>query len=172
MIAYGFEANAGYVSRAAEKTIGLSKTLTVLNGKILTRLDVQYFNYNDYVHDNTDRNFFYGWTLQTMPLFKDRLVATVNAAYDGYNESVGTGFGLSWVLLKRFSLIGEFYPLSENSETADRGCFAAGLKIATYGHQFLFRISNTDEMGTRRYMTGTGSNQIYLGFTVMRLIGE
>jgi hypothetical protein len=78
MVAYGFEANAGYVTQAREKTVGLSKTFAVLSGKIRTRLDVQYFNYDDYVHNNVDRNFFYAWSFQTLPLFNERLVATAN----------------------------------------------------------------------------------------------
>jgi hypothetical protein len=172
MVAAGFEVNAGYTSLAREKTLGLSKTFPLLGGKILTQLDVQFFNYDDFIHNNVDQNFFYALSLQTLPLFDDRLIATADVAYDGYNESVGTGFGLSWAVLKKVSLIGEFYPLSQTTETADRGCYAAGFKIATYGHHFLFRISNTVEMGTRRYMAGTNANHLYLGFTIMRMISR
>jgi hypothetical protein len=96
----------------------------------------------------------------------------LNAGYDSDNRKAGFGFGLDCAFSKAFSLIGEYFPRVdrkgwEGSRSYD--CFAAGLKIQTYGHHFLFQVGNSTDIGFRRMMRGAPTKNLMIGFGIQRL---
>jgi hypothetical protein len=96
-----------------------------------------------------------------------RFLPVVNLAFDTESDGWRAGFGANLTLTERFGLIGEIFPAPEGGGDA---VFAAGLKVQTYGHHFLFQIGNSTEIGTHRLMRGTRSDDLTLGFGLHRLL--
>jgi len=94
----------------------------------------------------------------------------INFGYDSYDDSFGMGLGLNIFLFKKMSFNVEFYPMNDTEKTMSKNSFAFGFKILTYGHHFIFLVGNNYEMGPRRLMKGAGSNDLYLGFNIHRLL--
>ncbi|MCF7918498.1 MAG: DUF5777 family beta-barrel protein [Candidatus Cloacimonetes bacterium] len=166
-----------YSRRQSEKTCGLAYRLDIDDVPVYGQLGVNYFSYEELSQSETTRhNFFYYLSLQNEELF-DRIVATLNAAYDGYNERFVPGFGFSVKLIDSVSLLGEYYPVLDRNSAGkeltqyigEEDAFAIGLKFDTYGHQFTFLLSNTDDVGLRRVSLGADKDSyLKLGFNIQR----
>jgi len=170
-----FEVNASYSTGWQEYVVGLSYAHHFPQVYLKGQVDVQYFDFEQAGERNS--NFCYGLALQSYAL-GGVLTPTLNVAYDGFNEKFGMGFGLDagfdWEFgpVKHVSLIGEYYPVLQAEEliTYEENYFAAGLRVDTYGHHFMFQVSNGWEIGPRRLMLGTPNNDIYLGFNIHRIL--
>jgi hypothetical protein len=169
------EINASYSTGWKEYVVGLSYAHHFPQIYLKGQVDVQYFDFER--ADERNGNFYYGLALQSFPL-GGVLTPTLNVAYDGFNEKFGMGFGLDagfdWEFgpVKHISLIGEYYPVlqAEDNITYTENYFAAGLRMDTYGHHFMFQISNGSEISTRRLMLGSPTNDLYLGFNIHRIL--
>ncbi len=169
------EVNASYSTGWQEYVVGLSYAHHLPQVYLKGQVDVQYFDFERAGERNS--NFYYGLALQSFPL-GGLLTPTLNVAYDGFNEKFGMGFGLDvgfdWEFgpIKHISLIGEYYPVLQAEEliTYEENYFAAGLRIDTYGHHFMFQVSNGSEMDPRRLMLGASNNDIFLGFNIQRVL--
>jgi len=169
------ELNASYTRFEKEYRIGASYAHHFPQMYLKGQLDVQYFDFE--LSGERNSNFYYGLALQSFPL-GGIFISTANVAYDGFNEKFGLGFGadlgFDWYFgpIEHISLIGEYYPILQSEEpiTGAENYFAAGLRLDTYGHHFMFQISNGSEISTRRLMLGTPTNDLYLGFNIHRIL--
>jgi hypothetical protein len=169
------ELNANYTRSEKEYRLGASYAHYFPQIFVKGQVDVQYFDFERSGERN--RNFYYGVVLQTFHI-GGILVPTANLAYDGYTEKFGLGFGLDlgfdWEFgpIEHISFIGEYYPVLQSEElvTGAENYFAAGIRLDTYGHHFMLQISNGWEIGPRRLMLGTSTNDIYLGLTIHRIL--
>jgi len=169
------ELNAAYTIHEGEYRVGASYAHHIPQIFLMVQADVQYFNFER--SGERDGNFFYSAAVQSYPIV-DIVAPVVNFAYDSYNEKFGLGFGLQvgfdWWFgpIERISVIGEYYPVldEEDAITGPENYFAAGLRIDTDGHRFMLQIGNDWNIGPRRLMLGTATNDIYIGFNIQRLL--
>ena len=174
MPAWDIEIKFGYTTKNREQTAGLSYTLKTPKILFNSQVDVQFFSYADYVQNNFAQNLFYLLSLQSVAFWDDRVVVSVDAGYDGYNEHIGLGIGASMEIVRHIRLLAEYYPVflreDRSVNVGTTGCYAFGIKLDTFGHQFIFKAGNSADTSTRRMMLGTTTQDVYIGFTIMRLI--
>lgn len=173
-IGWNIEAQVGYTTANREQTAALSYTLDTPKLLFNSRLDVQFFSYYDFIAGTYDQNLFYLLSLQSIPFLEDRMVFTVDAGYDGFNGYIGLGLGASYEVTRHVNLIAEYYPVFRESGVSGHigttGCYSAGIKLDTFGHQFMFTAGNSSDIGTRRMMLGTDTQDVFIGLKIMRLI--
>ena len=171
------EINGAFARYQKEYTIGAGYAFFIPQFWLKSQINVEFFDYEKLGLSTRRHNLFYSAALQTEPILK-RIIPTVNIAYDGYNQRIGLGAGLDIGFefeigpLEGIHIIGEYFPvLNRDIEVnGPKNCFTTGLKFNTYGHHFMFLVGNTSEIGTRRLMLGSYNNDLYLGFTIHRLI--
>ncbi len=171
------ELNTSYTRYQKEYVIGASYAHFFHQFFLRSQLDVQFFTYEMTGIEERQRNFFYNLAVQSEPLFR-KITPTLNVGYDGYNESFGfgagidIGFDLDIRLIERVSVIGEYYPIIGRDDVIHgaENFFVTGLKIETYGHHFMLLVGNSSQIGTRRLILGTNTNDLFLGFNVNRII--
>ncbi|MCF7857739.1 MAG: DUF5777 family beta-barrel protein [Candidatus Cloacimonetes bacterium] len=171
------EAKLSYSRRKSEKSIGVSYKIQLEDFPVNGQAGIDYFSYEEVSQEKTTRrNFFYYFSAQNQPLF-ERFVATLNMAYDGYNQRFVLGCGIAVKIVNDISLLAEYYPvLDRNSADFElshyigtEDAFAFGFRFDTYGHQFTFLLANTDDIGLRRVSLGTRQNSyLRLGFNIQR----
>lgn len=170
----GLEVNASYITSNREQTIGLSYVFNFPGLFFNVQAGIQFFTYKDYIHNNYDQNLFYLAAVQSAGLLDNRLIISLDAAYDGYSMNPGLAIGVSYEVLADISILAEYYPViridPDNGLIGTAGIYALGFKIQTSGHQFIFKFGNSADIGTRRLMMGADSLDMFAGFTIMRLI--
>lgn len=146
-----------------------------------SQINIEYFNYEKLGLPDTiskrRRNFFYSFLLQGEPVV-NQIRPTVNVGYDGYNQRFGLGLGLDVGFeleigpIEGMNIIGEYFPIinQDTMVTGPKNSFAAGIKLNTYGHHFMLFIGNKSEIGTRRLMLGTHTNDLFLSFKIHRFL--
>jgi hypothetical protein len=100
------------------------------------------------------------------------LTPVVNAGYDSDSRKTGFGIGFDCAASAHLSLIGEYFPRVDRNSREGKSledCFAAGVKIQTYGHHFLFQVGNSTDIGMRRMMRGAPTKNLMFGFGIQRL---
>lgn len=174
----GFEFGVSRTSKDREIALVLSYSHSFPKAFIRGRIGMDFI---------TSPGFFPNLTLQTEPIL-GRIEPFLAAGYyfDSKRQQFGLGTGLSVTLLKDvyyfedISLVAEYFPLLEQPlsipELEWTGTYAFGIAASTYGHQFIFTLSNSTDLGTRRIMQGTSRYfededlHLYLGFSVRRLL--
>lgn len=169
------ELNAAYTTFEGEYRVGASYAYHVPQFFVMAQAEVQYFNFERGGERNG--NFFYSTAVQSYPIV-GIFAPVVNLAYDSYNETFGIGVGLragfEWWFgpIERITVIGEYYPVLEEEEaiTGAENYFATGLRVDTDGHRFMLQVGNGWNIGPRRLMLGTISNDIHIGLNIQRLL--
>jgi hypothetical protein len=184
MIDWGLELNLSYDWTFAEIAGGASFRYRFPAIMLVTQADLQYFNFAQAAA--RAGGVFAALSAQTEPLF-GRLSPMMSVGYDSYFNRVGFTAGLLVMIVPGFSAIAEVYPpfgiggTFHAEELGGNPTLALGVRLDTYGHNFIFLISNNYQIGERRLMAGTvvgpsgsglgGSgflNALYLGFTIRR----
>ncbi len=161
------EANFSYETRTKEYITGLSYAYFIPQAYLRAQLDGQFFSYKDSQRRN---NFFGLLSLQSEPILK-RISPVINLGYDGYNHRFGPGFGVNIMLIKKFEVLGEYYPVwkkDKNPLLGSKNAFAFGLKDNTTGHHFMLLLTNSWATEPRRQMLGAKTNDLYFGFNIER----
>jgi hypothetical protein len=121
-------------------------------------------------------NGLYQINLQSEPIAK-RFFPTVNFIFDGLTKKFGIGTGIDISVLETYDIVAEYFPvigardidqMTQNEKV--NNCFSIGFKKSTAGHHFIFSVSNNTDLGVRRLMRGSTTNNIYFGFNIQRLI--
>jgi len=80
-------------------------------------------------------------------------------------------------IVDNISLLGEYYPVLDRDTASeklsqyigDEDTFTFGLKFNTYGHQFIFLLANSDDIGLRGNSLGTAQDShLHFGFNIQR----
>ncbi|MGD0565828.1 MAG: DUF5777 family beta-barrel protein [Candidatus Goldiibacteriota bacterium] len=164
------EVMTSYIEEHREKMAGLAYTIKEDKIWFDAKIEAEYINYQDFSAQTARQNFFGLLSLQSTPFFDDRFVITFDGAYDGFGGRFGMGAGISWLVTRHLSLLGEYYPVIMKYQSNSEGSYGFGIKFDTYGHQFMLRLSNSSEIGARDMMLGAPDNNIYAGFDIMRLV--
>jgi hypothetical protein len=170
------EINAAYIRDYSEYLLGASYTWAVPRLYHDVRADVQFFTYRESELETRKEGLFYLLVLQTHPL-AERFAPAVNLGYDGYNDRLGLGFGASFDILERLVVQAEYYPVAGrdadevdfDSAVRPKNYYSFGFTVKTWGHHFVFLLSNGYIISTRRLMLGAESNDLYFGFNLQRL---
>jgi hypothetical protein len=167
------EFKGGYTVGHKEYTLGGSYAVEIDSIYLRSQIDIEYFDYTDFIAGEDVRGFFYLLSLQSDP-FPNILSLVVNLGYDAENSKMGMGFGadigfnFDFNYIQRIHLIAEYYPLLEEENLMNS--FAFGIKAETFGHLFMLLIGNNTEIGSRRAMLGAPSNTLHFGFNIYRFI--
>jgi len=178
VVLQGLEAEVGYTRDHGEYVAGLAYSRDIHKLNLSGRLGTEFFSFEKTGQSETRENFFYHLVLQG-DMLQGRLRHLASTGYDGYNERFGFSLGLSAGLfrnggvLDEIRVLGEYYPVprggGDDSFLGEKNCFAFGVGLGTWGHQFIFMAGNTTEIGMRRVMLGTDSGDLHFGFTIRRL---
>ncbi len=156
-----------------EKTIGGSYNLLLPSIFLKASAGGNYFVYEKSDLKEKRKNGFYFLNLQSMPIL-ERVSAAASGGYDGYNKHFGTAFGLYITIFENFHLLGEYFPQidsnSSNKNIGKKDYFAAGIKIDTWGHHFIFSLGNSYDINDRHLMLGADNKKLYLGIKIERKI--
>lgn len=171
------EFNFSYSRRKSEKTVGLSYLLELEDFPLYGQFNLSYFSYREeLLKDENRQNLLYAISLQHDELF-ERLTTTLNTAFDGYNERIILGTGLMLEIFDDVSILAEYYPVMDRDSASDdlqkyigeEDAYAFGIKLDTYGHQFLFLLTNSDDIGLRRVSLGAQKDSyLRFGFNIQR----
>ncbi len=163
--------------RKSEKEIGLSYRVELDDFPLYGQFNLQYFSYNEpALKEETRSNFLYLFSLQHDELF-NRLVNTLNIAFDGYYERIIFGIGTQVELVDDLYFLAEYIPVLDRDSAdgklekyiGEEDAISLGLRIDTYGHKFLFLLSNSDDIGIRRTSLGVQKDTFWrFGFNIQR----
>lgn len=163
----GFDFKVGYQFNHKEYIVGVGYNMPS-NLPIIIRADVQYFSYRPTFFER-EKGIYGLLSAQANPL-GERIVPSFNLGYDSFLEEIGFGMGLELILSKKWSVIGEYFPLLNSDDSFRKDSFAFGLRLNTYGHQFVLALSNNYEIGSRHLSRGSLDNDLHIGFVIHRLI--
>lgn len=166
-----------YTRRQQEKQAGIWYRIPFSTLPLQAQILVQFFSYQELSQTESDRqNLFYLLTLQNEPLW-DRIRANINFGYDGYNERIMLGLGYTIQVVADVFLLLEYYPVLDRDSASSNlqryigpdDAFSLAVKLDTYGHHFIFSLTNTDSIGLRRAALGTAQDaHLRLGFNIER----
>jgi hypothetical protein len=120
---------------------------------------------------------FIDGSLRSDPLF-ERVTLLAILGYRFSAPAPGAGLGCTVTLTDMVGVYGAWFALWDRSAepslqvqgpTSLHNPWLFGVKLTTYGHQFLLYAGNTVENGPRHLMQGTVDNKLRLGFIIKRL---
>lgn len=174
MLFQGLEAKVDYISLHREKIAGLSYVLKEPQLGFNAQADVQFINEQDLnltgLAAPVKQDFFYQLSLQTEKFLDEKVYVSADIGYDAIENDPGIGLGIGVRTFEHFTILAEYYPLLKTIDGRNQACYSFGIKVDTYGHQFIIRAGNSDEIGSRDMMHGSANQDIYAGFEIMRLI--
>jgi hypothetical protein len=164
------EVSTAYFTLRREVNAGISCALSKPASPLSLQINGTYYNLDkDYLQEIRISSFYgllsAGCNLQNV------IFPTVSFGYDGYEQCMLLGTGLTLRLLGTLDLFGEYLPVLADSASRYGGLntYSFGFKIMTAGHQFLVFAGNTDQLGPRAVMLGSRSKDLHLGFLLKRL---
>lgn len=176
---YGLEAKAGYIRDNSEYYLEASWRFTKEEYPVHAQVGIELYSYEDFVDpDKRNSSVLVLLAAQNKPLY-DRFYLNANLGYDADASALGLGIGAGVRLISSFTVLGEYYPdLKEDKATDDlqnslrkKDSYSFGVKLDTYGHEFMFMLGNNEDMNLRQILHGSLNSDLKLGFTVKRRFG-
>jgi len=172
-----FELKLGFIRTNHEYQVELSNHFTPVDFPVQAQAGIQYFSFQD-IFDPALRhkNLLYQLSLQNKPIL-DRLILNINLGYDSEYKRLGNGFGIGLKATDKMTLIGEYYPVWDRDSAPQKvkimlgkyDCYAMGVKLDTYGHHFMFMLSNNEKITPRHLSMGSYfKKDLKLGFNIQR----
>lgn len=103
----------------------------------------------------------------SLSTLQGRLKPVFNYAYDGNREESGPGLGIEFQAAERLALFGEYYPAADDG--AEEDCFGFGARYNTWGHQFLFGLTNSYGIGIYEQLAGSNTQDLSFALSIRRL---
>ncbi|MDP2172835.1 MAG: DUF5777 family beta-barrel protein [Candidatus Cloacimonadaceae bacterium] len=175
-IMYRIEAKASYTRSKNRVELGASWRPTPASAPVAGQIDIAWFSFKQSGMDERGNNFLVLVSAQNN-IWAERGILTLNAGYDLYYERFISGVALHGKITDSVALIGEYYPVwDRNSAPAEmqthlgeRDAYAFGIKLDTYGHHFMFSVSNATQNHPATMSLGTDdSGDLYFGFNIQR----
>jgi hypothetical protein len=179
-IMYGAEAKIGIIRENKEYFIDGSWHFTKQDFPVQSQVNLEYFSYKDFMNpDKRHNNILLLVAAQNKPLY-DRFYLNANLGYNSEAKALGFGIGAGLKVINSLTVLGEYYPDTKNDKPADDlynslrkyDTFSFGVKLDTYGHQFMFMLGNNEDMNMRQIVHGSATKDLKLGFNVQRRIGN
>jgi hypothetical protein len=160
-------AGVSYISEKMEKTAELSYTFNFEKNGFNAKIEAAYINDREAPGEPLKSKPFGLVSFQTVPFMNKMFVVTVD--YGSESGHSGLGTGILYNISEHNCLLAEYYPVINQYKSNTTSCYSFGYKHDTYGHQFIFRVGNSSQIGARDLMQGTNSGNLYAGVDVMRL---
>jgi hypothetical protein len=167
MATNNIEIITSYISEKMEKTAGLAYTFDFERDGFNAKIEALYINYKETPGEALKSEPFGLVSFQTVPFIGKMFVLTLDCGLESGHFGMGTG--ILYNISEHNCLLAEYYPVINQYKSNTTGCYSFGYKHDTYGHQFIFRVGNSNQIGTRDLMHGTNSDNFYAGFDIMRL---
>ncbi|MDZ4181376.1 MAG: DUF5777 family beta-barrel protein [Candidatus Cloacimonadaceae bacterium] len=173
---YQLEGKASYTRAKKRVELGASWRPTPVMFPIAAQIDAAWFSFEEPGIEERRNNFFVLASVQNR-IGSERATLTLNGGYDAYYERFIGGVGLCAKLTPSFALVGEYYPVLDRDSAplelqnhlGERDAFAFGIKLDTWGHQFLFSLSNSLQNHPATMSLGTDdSGDLHFGFNIQR----
>jgi len=157
-----YDLGAGYNRQFSGFPAGVHLGVSVFTIKAPTAADQK----------NRDTGFYGSAGVEAGPL-AGRFDLAATLAYDSDAGRPCLGFGVDASVTERMNLVGEFYPAMDGDSAhpaLGNDCWAAGIRVNTWGHQFSLLMSNSTAIGLRSLAGGTYpvDDHVRLGFIVRR----
>jgi hypothetical protein len=160
-------AGVSYISEKMEKTAELSYTFNFEKNGFNAKIEAAYINDREAPGEPLKSKPFGLVSFQTVPFMNKMFVVIVD--YGSESGHSGLGTGILYNISEHNCLLAEYYPVINQYKSNTTSCYSFGYKHDTYGHQFIFRVGNSSQIGARDLMQGTNSGNLYAGVDVMRL---
>ena len=169
------ELKTAYTGSRQRLELGGSWSTRSLDLPLAAQLDLIYASFKQPGFEERKGGFLALASLQNLEL-ANYCILSLNAGYDGYYERIFSGFGLMIPVLDYLSLGAEYYPVwdresataSTQAALGSSDVYLFGIKLDTYGHHFLFSLSNGYGLNPAVQSMGTGNTDLYLGFQIQR----
>lgn len=169
-------ATYSYVTTEKERRFGAAYSFGFYDFRTL--LNAEYFSFENEQTENRESSGYYLFGLEYTG-YKNFFFLNANIGYDYFNNRTGFGFGSIIRLyngsgiLQGFSLIGEYYPRffkdsGDDINLKSKNSYSYGINFSTYKHEFILLVSNSVDIGSRRMMLGTDSEDLFFGFNIRR----
>ncbi len=169
------EAKASYTRTKKRVELGASWRPTSERSPVAAQVDLAWFSFSETGIEQRRNNFLVLASARNNYL-SERATLTLNAGYDGYYERLITGLALHARLTEDIAIVGEYYPVWDRDSAApalqarmgDKDAYALGVKFGTWGHHFMFSLSNSWQHHPATMSLGTDDSDLYLGFNIQR----
>jgi len=172
---FRLEAKASYTRARKRVELGSSWRPTPETSPVAAQIDVAWFSFAETGVEERRNNFLVLASAQNR--YQSRYATlTLNAGYDGYYERFISGAALQVKLGEETALVGEYYPVWDRNSAppalkqylGKRDSYAFGVKFGTWGHHFIFSLSNSWQSHPATMSLGTDDSDLYLGFNIHR----
>jgi hypothetical protein len=168
-VADGIDVGFSRTRALKEYTAGASWS-RVLGGPGIEALVFAGYTTVEPVPDQDREDGFVSFVTFSAGPFGGKFIPVACYAYDGRLDRNGPGFGLEVMVSERFSLTGEYFPVTDRSDgDLPEDAFSFGARYAAPGHQFLLGFSNSPGIGIRGQLEGAATNDLSVAFTVRRM---
>ena len=176
---YNAELKLGYIKDNTEYLVEGSWLLPLKDFPVQAQINLQFFSYEDFFNpEQRHDNVMFVLAAQNEPLWK-RLVFNANLGYDAENERLVSGIGAKVKILPSLSWLAEYYPVWDRDsapqdvqlQIRNKDSFSTGIKLDTYGHNFMFMLGNNEGMTLRKSTLGSITSDLKFGFNIQRRFG-
>jgi len=169
------EAKASYTRTKKRVELGASWRPTAERSPVAAQVDAAWFSFTE-TGITKRRNNFLVIASARNNWMSERATLTINAGYDAYYERVVTAVALHAKINEDVAIVGEYYPVWDRGSAppelqahlGSKDAFAFGVKFGTWGHHFMFSLSNSWQNHPATMSLGTDESDLYLGFNIQR----
>ena len=172
---HNIEAKASYTRSKKRVELGASWRPTPENYPVEAQMDVAWFSFTELGLTERRNNFLL--LLSARNGYQNKYAAfTLNLGYDGYYERVFSGAALHLKLNEDAAFVAEYWPVWDRDTAPPElrarmgkyDAYAFGIKVGTWGHHFIFSLSNSWQNHPATMSLGTDSRDLFLGFNIQR----
>jgi len=152
----------------SELEIGYSQDLLyVLDIPARLQGQITYFTVKNLNESSRDGNLYYLLALQPKKPFLEKWTPVLNLGYDGFSTGSTVGAGVEYAINDSWFVVGEV--IEPNTKGRDT-VWVLGVKMQTFGHNFMLMLQNSPDVGLRTLAKGTVEKDVYFGFKLQRLV--
>jgi len=174
---YKTELKLAYIRLNKEYTIDVTNRFTPDEYPVQAQANIGYFSFVDpFDIEKRHKNLMFSVAVQNKPLL-NRIVFNTNLGYDSEYDRIVNGFGIGINATDKMTFLGEYYPVWDRDSAPQNikilqgkyDCYSMGIKLDTYGHQFMFMLSNNEKMTPKQLSMGTiYKKDLKIGFNIQR----
>lgn len=168
----GLDAGMSFTSSRMEYAVSGGYSYSPPLFPVAFKLNVEYINFENTALMQREHSVFPSFSAY-MNLF-NIIKPGLMAGYDTYTKNIGAGAGIILAVpfmynySEEFGIFAEYYPYFDDMSSS---VYIAGMFTRTWGHQFIFSVSNSNEMGMRRMTMGAIlPDEMYFSIAIRREI--
>lgn len=166
----GLDAGMSFTSSGTEYAFNAGYSYSPPILPVGFKINVEYANFDNSVLMQREYSVFPSFS--TYANLFSVIKPGIMIGYDTNSKTFGAGAGLilaiplNYSYSEEFGIFGEYYPCIDNFSSS---VYIAGIFARTWGHQFIFSVTNSSEMGMRRMISGAAlPDEMYLSIALRR----